>query len=288
MQLNEGHDDLLPLFNNILQELILSTIIRILPILELSVVELFKDGLNIQQNLHEHPENSNVPATTNTLSRLFVSMHRIGESAKLPFKFQRHIICSLLSNFSLCLFETLLLNNSLLSAEIGKLLDEKIERLISWFGNNSEYGYIVRKYLTIGSSLAFLLINPHRAGEVSYCFTTKEINAIINKENLGGDNSPESIIGNRRNKLEKAMRKIPILNELDLPELNLVDCFGKKSTKKKLKAMSNFAGRSGSNSSLDKLGDQKSIESFSPKNVPRKNQQNMSKMQKNSGNGEGF
>ena len=156
LQLTEGHDDLLPLFNNILQELILSTIIRILPILELSVVELFKDGLapaedqsSTQQTASSKQEekednsgsSSSSTNSTNTLSRLFVSMHRIAESAKLPARFQRYIICSLLSNFSLCLFETLLLNQSLLTAEIGRLLDEKIERLITWFGANSEYGY---------------------------------------------------------------------------------------------------------------------------------------------------
>jgi hypothetical protein len=41
LELQEAHDDLLPLFNNLLQELLISTVVRLIPILQISVGEMF-------------------------------------------------------------------------------------------------------------------------------------------------------------------------------------------------------------------------------------------------------
>ena len=128
-----------------MQELIISTIIRLIPILEMSVSELFY-GSNGQGN------------DQNTLSRLFVSIQRISESARLAGKFQKHIISSLMSNFSLCLFEALLLNPEIRSVQAGRLVENKLERLAAWFAAHTAYETTVRKYSVLATNLAIVLM----------------------------------------------------------------------------------------------------------------------------------
>ena len=48
------------------------------------------------------------------------------------------------------------------------------------------------------------------------------------------------------------MRKIPVLTEKDEPELNIEECFSKKSIKRKIRTMTSFSERCYSNSSIER------------------------------------
>lgn len=136
---------------------------------------------------------------SNTLSRLFVSMHRIGQSAQIHEKFQRHIMASLLSNFQLTVFEMVLLNPSLATNETGLLIEEKLEKLIRWFSTNTTYEPTIKRYSILAQGLSSALLDE--TCESIACFTKDEFVALRSsqKGNPSSAETVQKLIDVRRN-----------------------------------------------------------------------------------------
>jgi hypothetical protein len=235
LELQEAHDDLLPLFNNLLQELLISTVVRLIPILQISVGEMF----NMNGREVGAPRKN-----SNTLSRLFVSMHRIGQSAQIHEKFQRHIMASLLSNFQLTVFEMVLLNPSHATNETGLLIEEKLEKLIHWFATNTTYEPTIKRYSILAQGLSSALLDE--TCESIACFTKDEFLALRSSQK--GRPLPaetvQKLVDARRNYLERAVKSMPSLGQKELPQLDIVKTFSKNKVKRKVRTLKSFAERS--------------------------------------------
>ena len=103
-------------------------------------------------------------------------MHRIGQSAQIHDKFQRHIMASLLSNFQLTVLELILLNPNLAKNETGLLIEEKLEKLVHWFATNTNYEATIKRYTILAQGLSSGLLDEN-CNSIA-CFTNEEFTAL--------------------------------------------------------------------------------------------------------------
>jgi hypothetical protein len=207
-------------------------------------------------------------------------MHRIGQSAQIHEKFQRHIMASLLSNFQLTVFEMVLLNPSHATNETGLLIEEKLEKLIHWFATNTTYEPTIKRYSILAQGLSSALLDE--TCESIACFTKDEFLALRSSQK--GRPLPaetvQKLVDARRNYLERAVKSMPSLGqkelqkelnrhftvghffkfnfeflsnfflcftkifELFLSQLDIVKTFSKNKVKRKVRTLKSFAERS--------------------------------------------
>ena len=123
-------------------------------------------------------------------------------------------MCSLLSNFGLSVIEILLYNPELCNKDTANLINDKLERLGSWFETQTDYNSIVRKFTSLATATSSLLLASENEAELdrkaayfNNYFTETEQHILLKK---GKDDCKiAKIIDARRTQLEKAVRKIP-------------------------------------------------------------------------------
>jgi len=125
----------------------------------------------------------------------------------MPFKFQKHMMCSLLSNLSLSTFETLLVHNELATSRHGSSIVSKLEKLSKWFEKNTDYKQLITRYTCVGTAIGMILMGTASSTQKSY-FTKTEIDLLTKKAALS-ESVTIRLRNVRRSKLQRAIRDVP-------------------------------------------------------------------------------
>jgi len=221
--IDSAHEDLFPLFDHFIRELIFSYVIRSIPILESAITEVLLNN-----------------SGTSSFIRVFVNFNKSISNSRMPFKFQKHMMCSLLSNLSLSTFETLLVHNELATSRHGSSIVSKLEKLSKWFEKNTDYKQLITRYTCVGTAIGMILMGTASSTQKSY-FTKTEIDLLTKKAALS-ESVTIRLRNVRRSKLQRAIRDVP--NFQSTKSILDMDIFySKNKVKSKIVGFNDFRGK---------------------------------------------